>query len=75
MQIEVKQNKDSVLFKDVYAGVVFQYDDFYYIKVSETFKIEFTSYNAISLDDGDPVFFNNNDEVFVPSAKLVIEWE
>ena len=73
MKIEVKQEKNGVLFKDVYPGVVFKYDDYYYIKVSATFRIEGANYSAISLDDGEPVLFNDNEEVFVPSAKLVIE--
>lgn len=73
MKIEVKQEKNGVLFKDVYPGVVFKYSDFYSIKVSATFTCEGANYNAISLDDGEPIFFNDDEEVFVPSAKLVIE--
>lgn len=73
MKIEVKQNKNGVWFKDVYAGVVFKYDDFYCIKVSATFRIDGANYNAISLDNGEPVLFDDDDEVFIPSAKLVIE--
>lgn len=73
MKIEVKQNKNNILFEDVYAGVVFKFGDCYYIKVSSLFRIEDAKYNAISLDDGEPVLFNNNEKVFIPSAKLVIE--
>lgn len=73
MKIEVKQNKNGVSFKDIFAGVVFEYDDYYYIKVNDTFRCEGAEYNAIALDDGDFALFDDNDEVFVPSAKLVIE--
>jgi len=73
MKIEVKQNRNGVLFKDVYAGVVFKYDDYYYIKASNTFRCEGANYNAVALDDGDLASFEDNDEVFIPSAKLVIE--
>ena len=73
MKIEVKQKKNGVLFGDIEAGVVFQYNDYYYIKVSSAFRIEGANYSAISLDDGEPIFFNNDEEVFVPSARLVIE--
>ena len=73
MKIEVKQNKNAVLFGDIYPGVVFQCNDYYYIKVSSPFRIEGANYSAISLDDGEPILFHNDEKVFVPSAKLVIE--
>ena len=73
MRIEVKQIKHGVYFKDVYPGVVFEYDSNYYIKVSVIFRFEGANYNAIDLDDGEPILFDDNDEVFIPSAKLVIE--
>ena len=73
MKIEVRKKTNGVLFKDIYPGCVFEYDDFYYIKVNDTFRCEDAEYNAIALDDGDFALFEDNDEVFVPSAKLVIE--
>lgn len=73
MRIEVKQDKNGVLFKDVYPGVVFKYDESYYMKVINTFRREGAEYNAVALDDSDLALFDDNDEVFIPSAKLVIE--
>ena len=73
MKIEVRQNKNRAFFGDIYEGVVFQHNGYYYIKVSATFRIEGADYNAINLDDGEPILFDNDDEVLVPSAKLIIE--
>ncbi len=73
MKIEVKQDRNGVSFEDIFAGVVFRDDETYYIKTIGTFRHEGIEYNAISLDDGAFAFFVSNDEVFVPSAKLVIE--
>ena len=73
MKIEVKQDKNVVLFKDVEAGEVFEYNSYYHIKVSVTFKSEGVTYNAIDLDEGGPMCFDDDDEVFIPSAKLIIE--
>lgn len=72
MKIEVK-DKNDVLFKDIEAGDVFQHGDYYYLKVSATFRIKGADFNAIDLEDGDPILFDDKDEVFVPSAKLIIE--
>ena len=73
MKIEVKQNKHGVKFGDIFPGVVFQYSDSYYIKMSVTVRFEGADYNAIDLDEGEPFLLDNEDEVFIPFAKLVIE--
>lgn len=73
MKIEVKHDKNVALFGDIDAGDVFRYNGYYYIKVSSAFRIEGANYSAISLDDGEPILFHNDEKVFVPSAKLVIE--
>lgn len=73
MKIEVKQDKNAVTFGSIEAGVVFKYGDYYYIKTNATFRFEGANYNAIDLDDGDFSIFNDNEVIYVPSAKLVIE--
>ena len=73
MEIEIKQNKNCVLFENVEAGDVFEYNNYYYIKMDKTLRFEGADYNVVDLNDGEPRLFLNKTVVFVPSAKLIIE--
>ena len=69
--IKVKDDKDFVKVSD---GAVFGFGGGFYIKMSYDINAEDETFNAVDLESGEPVFFDDEDEVTeYPRAKMYIE--
>lgn len=69
--IKVKDDKD---FGEILNGVVFGFGGGFYIKMTDDLDTEDALFNAVDLESGEPVFFDDEDEVTVyPRAKMYIE--
>ena len=74
MIIDFKYVSDNKNFKKVSNGVVFGFGGGFYIKMPYDVDIGDALLNAVDLESGEPVFFDDDDEVTAyPKAKMYIE--
>ena len=74
MVVEFKQATNEKEFGELEDGAVFGFIGSFYIKMYCDLKTEVGIYNAVNLEDGEPTFFADDDEVIeYPKAKTVIE--
>lgn len=74
MIVEFKKTATNDIFRDIDDGVVFGFAGDFYIKMAYDLETEDDTYNAVNLEDGNPVFFFSDEEVIkYPKAKTVIE--
>ena len=79
MKIDERNADIYKKFKDVEAGVCFEYEAAYYIKAANTIKIcedsgKYKKYNATGLVSGSFVEFEDDDKVVVKyNAKVIFE--
>lgn len=69
----IYKDRRKVNFEMVAIGDVFSYDDAIYMRtleVASTYTGEL--YNAVNLADGENTYFEDNDEVVLVKAQLVI---
>lgn len=69
----IYKNKRDIPFKFIAIGEVFSWNSILYMAIPEvTSKSTGELFNAISMRDGDGVYFYANDEVVPVKAQLVI---
>ena len=74
MIVEFKQVTDNKDFGKLANGAVFGYGGDYYIKMAYDLNTEDGIFNAVDLESGFPIVFDDEDEVTeYPKAKTVIE--
>ena len=74
MIIDFKYVSDNKNFEKVSNGVVFGFGGGFYIKMPYDVDTGDALLNAVDLESGEPVFFDDDDEVTAyPKAKMYIE--
>lgn len=74
MIVEFKKVTDVKEFRELSNGAVFGFADCFYIKMAYDLETEDDTFNAVTIDDGFPSRFFDDEEVTeYPKAKTVIE--
>ena len=64
-------------FENINYGVVFEYDDYFYIKIDYEARIEKIKkdeeINAVCLNDGETAYFGPTDRIKIVEASLMIK--
>ena len=61
-------------FENINYGVVFEYDDYFYIKIDYEARIEKDEkINAVCLNDGETAYFGPIDRIKIVEASLMIK--
>lgn len=70
MKIDVDPNKQGIHFSELEIGDTFRYKEVFYMKVTQS-KIGSTKLDAVQLNSGALVIFNNDSEVEIFPLKAV----
>lgn len=74
MLVEFKQVTEGKEFGKLANGVVFGFGGSFYIKMAYDIDTEDETFNAVDIETGYPIFFEDYDEVIeYPKAKTAIE--
>ena len=69
----IYKNKKKVAFKFIAIGEVFSWNSILYMAIPEATSTSTGEiFNAVSMKDGEPSYFESNDEVVLVKAQLVI---
>ena len=69
----IYKNKRNIPFKMVAIGEVFSWNGILYMTIPEgTSTSTGELFNAVSMKDGEIIYFDSNAEVFIVKAQLVI---
>lgn len=86
MKIEKVKNENIKTFEELNVGEAFRFTNYFstdlciktYEFICDTFfydteEEEDNKYNAIKLNNGEPVWFDNYTKVVIPNCKIVVE--
>lgn len=61
-------------FKNIAYGIIFEHDDYFYIKMDYEARIEEDEkINAVCLNDGETAYFGPTEKVKIVNASLIIK--
>lgn len=68
-----KQEKEKVLYRTLYSGDIFKYENRFYIVTNEEILSNDVSVNAICLESGDFEFFCDSDLVEMIDYEFIVK--
>lgn len=72
MKIQDNRNQNTICFKDIAVGDVFECRDIFYLKIIDIKLDELTNINAIELEQGKIACFSETEQVKRINAELVV---